>query len=159
MIDPLAGMMGHGAAWGDVNGDGRPDLFVGGFCDRPNAEYRPSEGPVPCRLFLNDGNGRFRLSDQKSVATFGRTSGAVFVDLDNNGTLELYVANNAKGSSGRVASEPQQSASVQHSQLFRNDGGKLIDVSQASGACPESLLTARNIGVFDFDGDSRLDHR
>jgi hypothetical protein len=32
-----------------------------------------------------------------------------------------------------------------------------VDVSSASGACPETLLSARNIGVFDYDGDGRLD--
>ena len=42
LLEPLAGLMGHGGAWGDFDGDGRIDLFVGGFCDRPNAEYAPA---------------------------------------------------------------------------------------------------------------------
>lgn len=83
-----------------------------------------------------------------------RTSGAVFADLDNNGTLELYVANNAKQSAGKAQQKPAQ---AQHSQLFRNDAGKLTDVSVVSGACPESLFTARNVGVLDYDGDGLLD--
>ena len=32
-----------------------------------------------------------------------------------------------------------------------------MDISQASGACPPGLRTARNIGVFDYDGDGLLD--
>src|SRR5262245_32761308 len=56
---PLAGLMGHGGAWGDFDGDGRPDLFVGGFCDRPNAEYKPAAGPVASALFRNRGDGTF----------------------------------------------------------------------------------------------------
>ena len=28
LLAPLAGMMGHGAAWGDFDGDGRPDLYL-----------------------------------------------------------------------------------------------------------------------------------
>ena len=31
LIEPLKGMMGHCAAWGDVNGDGFPDLFLAPF--------------------------------------------------------------------------------------------------------------------------------
>src|SRR5262245_42962846 len=96
LYEPLAGIMGHGGAWGDFDGDGKIDLFIGGFCDRPNSEYKPAAGPVPNRLFRNLGNGRFELVKQSAVETYGRASGAVFADLDNNGTLELYVANNAK---------------------------------------------------------------
>jgi len=34
--DPLRGMMGHAAAWRDVDGDGLLDLFVGAFADFDN---------------------------------------------------------------------------------------------------------------------------
>ena len=44
LIEPLAGIMGHGGAWGDFDGDGLIDLFLGGFCDRPNSEYKPAAG-------------------------------------------------------------------------------------------------------------------
>ena len=151
---PLAGLMGHGGAWGDYDTDGRIDLFVGGFADRPDAEYAPAAGPVLNRLFRNEGGGKFAAVDVPGISAPARTSGAVFADLDNNGTLELYVANNAKQHSGKGLQKPSQ---AQHSQLFRNDAGKLIDISTASGACPESMFTARNVGVLDFDGDGLLD--
>lgn len=153
LVEPLAGMMGHGGAWGDVDGDGRVDLFVGGFCDRPNGEYAPAKGPVPSRLLRNKGDGTFEATGQAEM--FARTSGAVFADLDGNGTLELYVANNAQGRS-RKPDEPQKSAQVKASVLFKNDGGRLVETADCA-ACPASLLTARNVGVFDYDGDGRLD--
>ncbi|MBI3858087.1 MAG: CRTAC1 family protein [Planctomycetes bacterium] len=156
LAEPLAGLMGHGGAWGDFDGDGKIDLFVGGFCDRPNAEYAPSAGPVSSRLFRNKGDGTFERVSQPGVEFFARTSGAVFADLDNNGTLELYAANNAKAGGGK-GEEPQKSAKTRHSILFRNDKGRLADISVDSGACPEALLTARNIGVFDYDNDGLLD--
>jgi hypothetical protein len=59
LLQPLAGLMGHGGAWGDLDGDGHWDLFVGGFCDRPAAAYHPAPGPVPSRLLRNLGDGRF----------------------------------------------------------------------------------------------------
>jgi hypothetical protein len=154
--EPLAGILGHGGAWGDVDGDGHLDLFVGGFCDRPDVEYRPARGPVPSRLLRNLGNGKFAPADQPAAEFFGRTSGAVFADLDNNGTLELYAANNARPRRA-AGPEPQRSARARLSNLFRNDQGKLVDVSRDSGACPPRLLSARNVGVFDFDADGRLD--
>lgn len=155
LLEPLAGMMGHGGAWGDYDGDGMVDLFVGGFCDRPNSEYAPASGPVPARLFRNLGKGKFQLVEKTPATFFGRTSGAVFADLDNDGLLELYVANNAKPGSKRT-DEPQRSAQNRFSNLFRFDGKKFVDVS-TGGACPERIRTARNIGVFDYDGDGLLD--
>jgi enediyne biosynthesis protein E4 len=157
LIEPLAGLMGHGGAWGDFDGDGFVDFLAGGFCDRPDREYAPASKPIPNRLLRNIGGARFELIQNEAVASFGRTSGAVFADLDNDGTLELYIANNAKESAGKNDPEPQRSAKTRLSQLFRNDAGKLIDVSAASGACPPSLHTARNIGVFDYDNDGLLD--
>ena len=49
LTDPLTGMMGHAAAWGDVDGDGAPDLFVGTFADRPADATRSAvpTAPVP----------------------------------------------------------------------------------------------------------------
>ena len=108
-------------------------------------------------MLINDGNGKFRVAEKSETEVFGRTSGAVFADLDNNGTLELFSANNARATTDKRRDEPQRSAQVRGSQLFRNDGGTLIDITKQSGACPESLLSARNIGVWDFDGDGLLD--
>jgi hypothetical protein len=153
---PLAGIMGHGGAWGDIDGDGLIDLFVGGFADRPNAEYAPAAGAVTNKVFRNSGDEKFAAVDQPEVSTFARTSGAIFADLDNNGTPELYVANNAKQKAAR-SEEPQHTAQVRHSQLFRNDGGKFVDISAESGACPETLFTARNVAVLDYDNDGLLD--
>ena len=106
LYEPLAGIMGHGAAVGDFDGDGHIDIYVGGFCDRPDSEYKPAKGPVRNHLFRNLGNGKFEVVDQPIISYFGRTSGAVFADLRNSGNLDLYAANNTKGKSGKDI-EPQ----------------------------------------------------
>jgi hypothetical protein len=157
LYEPLKGMMGHGGAFGDFDGDGRIDLYIGNFSDRPNDAYAPAKGPVANALFRNLGNGRFEQAKMPSVEFFARTSGAVFADLDNNGTLELFVANNCKRKKSSFDSGPQRAAQMRRSNLFRNDGSKLIDISHACGACPDAMGTARNVGVMDYNGDGLLD--
>lgn len=156
LIEPLAGIMGHGGAWGDFDSDGKPDLFVGGFCDRHDAEYKPAAGPVASVLLRNRGDGTFEPVSDTPARMFGRTSGAVFADLDNDGRPELYVANNARAK-GKKGTEPQASALLKRSVLLKNDGGKFADISAASGAAPDSLLSARNVMPFDHDADGKLD--
>ena len=156
LIEPLAGLMGHGGAVGDYDGDGDLDIYVGGFSDRRDSEYSPAKGPLPNRLLRNTGDGRFEAVHMPQVEIYGRTSGAIFADLDNNGTVDLYVANNAKAQS-RQTKEPQRSAVTLRSKLYRNDSGRFVDVSAQSGACPPSLHTARNVGVLDYNADGLLD--
>jgi hypothetical protein len=143
--DPLRGMMGHAAAWGDVDGDGWIDLFVGTFADRPAELYRAggAEGPVPNQLLLNR-KGRFQPSNQKALAWLGRASGSVFADFDNDGRLDLYVANN-----GRLGKD---------NLLYHNRGdGRFENVTSRAGAPLHLPETARSAAVLDFDGDGLLD--
>ncbi len=131
----LAGIRGHGAAWGDADGDGWLDLYVGTF----------AAGAGPNR-FLRNEKGKFRRDDQPALAVPARTTGVVFADLDNDGDLDLY-----------SASMPQPKAGLAGCALFRNDGGgKYTDVSKDSGACPPAF-GGRGACVLDFDGDGRLD--
>ena len=97
-----------GAAAGDVNGDGRPDLFVASYTD-PNALVQSPAGfptnhlAVRDLLYLNEGTDANGYSIFRDVARavgverskVGHGLGAVFTDYDGDGRLDLYVANDA----------------------------------------------------------------
>ncbi len=145
IVDGLRGMMGHAAAWGDVNGDGQLDLFVGTFADRPIADYLAggADGPVPNRLLLQK-DGKFARSDQPALAWRGRASGVVLADLDNDGWPDLYVSNN-----GRLGHQ---------NLLYHNKGnGRFVEVTSQAGAPLQLPETSRSVSAADFDGDGLLD--
>jgi len=142
----LADALNHAVAWGDLDADGRLDLFLGNFCDRPGKAAEQTNG-----LFRQTEQGAFERLAAPAVATRGRTSGAVLADLDNDGDLDLYVNNNrhTRPSDRKAKNEP--------SALYRNDGGRFVNVSAASGACPADGAFGRDVGVLDYDGDGLLD--
>jgi len=78
------GSFGTGVAIGDYDGDGRPDIFV-------------VSKTRSCRLFRNLGNWRFEdVTEKAGVGDKGDSAGiwkhgATFVDVDNNGLLDIYV--------------------------------------------------------------------
>ncbi len=70
------------AAWGDYNNDGYPDVFV---C---NTEGNNNS------LYKNTGNGNFlKINVGDIVNDGGNTVGASWADYDNDGDLDLFVAN------------------------------------------------------------------
>ncbi|MEZ6139642.1 MAG: CRTAC1 family protein [Zavarzinella sp.] len=152
----LKGMMGHGAAWGDFEDNGVPDLFVGGFCDRPDAEYAPVNKPVHSYLLRQTEDGTFAHVAIPGTMVYGRTSGAVFADLNNDGEQELFISNNAKASAGKTMGI-QGKAKVEPSRLLQDRDNYYFDITEKSGAVPKEMQTARNIGIFDYNRDGLLD--
>ena len=141
-------MMGHAAAIGDVDADGFPDLFFGTFTDRPPEVYLCDEGARPDRLLRNAGDGTWVYAPEPALEQHGRSSGAVFADLDNDGDLDLVVTRNVHKGAG-----PRKKRT---SALYRNDNGSFADVTQGSNlAVPE--MRARNVIPLDYDGDGLLD--
>ena len=132
----VSGIAGHSAGWGDVDGDGWLDLYVGTF-------HKPGTKP---NLFFRNVRGKFTPDTQEAVAIPSRATGSVFADLDNDGDLDLY-----------VGSMPQPKNGLRGCALFRNDGGgRFTDVSRDNAACP-AAFGGRSATVLDFDGDGLLD--
>ena len=128
--------VGPKAATGDVNGDGKTDIYIGGTKDASG------------RLYLQTNTG----FQQKAVPDFVKyhfsdINAAIFLDADKDGDLDLYT-----GGGGNFAAA---SAKQYQHQLFMNDGNANFVLK--AGATP---LNATNTGVLlslDFDGDGDLD--
>jgi hypothetical protein len=170
----LGGGETHTVSLGDVDGDGRVDVFV---LSTPWGK----QGTPRHRLWLNDGNGGFVDSGQDFGAVTGQA--ALLVDLDEDGDLDLLLAQEAGASlvvwdndgSGHF-SLSQQLEPIPHirailagdldrdgdtdvvvsgaySAVLVNDGwGRLSDTARryGGGSAPEMALG-------DIDGDGSLD--
>jgi hypothetical protein len=129
---------GMGADFGDLDGDGRPDLIMTGLRNET------------WEVFLNRGNAVF---DDGSASTglLGLSRplngwGCGLVDLDNDGWLDLFVAG---GGLDTRDAEPNR--------IFRNVKGKFTDVSESMGKEFATPRLHRGVVFADFDRDGRID--
>ena len=149
------GGYGMGAAVGDYDGDGYPDLYV--------TQYGRSI------LYHNNGNGTFTdVTERAGVAAPGWASSATWFDYDNDGRLDLFVcrfvdfdksknkfcANSQTGERNYCSPRVYQPTS---SWLFHNNGdGSFTDVSRESGI-GKLLGKAWGVVATDIDNDGWMD--
>ena len=137
-----------GIAPGDYDNDGLSDLFVTNFSLEINS------------LFHNDGDGFYTMTTfETGLAdpSFSQLGfGTQFLDADNDGTLELFVAN---GHVWDNVSKITPSLSYkQRCQLFGNIGtGQYSDLSEASGAFFKRRVVARGVATGDYNNDGAVD--
>ena len=126
---------GAGTAIGDVNNDGLPDLFFAG-------------NMVSSRLYLNKGNMQFEDVTQHAGVTTSRwCTGATFVDINEDGYLDIYVS-----VSGRERSTGIDRANL----LFMNNGNGTFTEAAAARGIADTGFTAHAV-FLDYDGDRHLD--
>jgi enediyne biosynthesis protein E4 len=87
----------------DVNGNGHLDIFVTAYLDLEKKIDRPTNAfptdylGLMDRLYLNNGDGTFTdMAEAAGLTRPERGLGAIFTDLNNDGRLELYVANDGQ---------------------------------------------------------------
>jgi hypothetical protein len=116
------------AAWGDFNSDGRLDLYVG-FTRKSGAANK---------LYHND-RGKFTdIAGDVGVAVKGETRQVSWIDFDNDGRVDLFVA---------FRDAPNM--------LFRNEGNRFVNVAKDLGVDdPRKTFGAV---WFDYNQDGRLD--
>ena len=123
----------------DVDGDGRPDLYITMIFRKPMADlfFRNVDG----MRFLEEGRRR-------GIADFdGGSHGACFADLDNDGDFDLFNAT--------TWDHPHYPAG---NNLFRNDGaGRFTDLTAGCGIPRHRRWPSRGAVAFDMEGDGDLD--
>ena len=139
---------GMGIASGDYDNDGVQDLFVTNFSLEVNS------------LFRNNNDGFYTMTTfEAGLAdpSFSKLGfGTQFIDADNNGTLELFVAN---GHVWDNVSEITSSLSYrQQCQIFGNTGtGTFTDLSETAGRFFKRSVVARGVAVGDYNNDGAVD--
>ncbi len=137
-----------GIAVGDATGDSRLDIFVTNFSQDFST------------LFRGLGDGLFEdASEETGVgpATYLPMSwGTAFADLDNDGDLDLVVAN------GHIYPQIDRHPEIvgtfrQRPLLLENRDGRFVDVTTQAGPGFESKQAGRGLAVGDYDNDGDLD--
>ncbi len=139
---------GMGVDFGDYNNDGFLDIFVTNFSRETNTLYR------------NSSNGIF--TDFTYIAHLGDPSflklgfGTKFFDMDNDGDLDLFVANGHVYST--VESQSDTLEYAQTDQLFLNmKESPFLDVSEGSGTYFSMKRISRGAAFGDYDNDGDTD--
>jgi enediyne biosynthesis protein E4 len=154
---------GQGVAVGDFDNDGDPDIYITSI----GRGY----------LFRNDGKGHFDdvTTSANAKGPNGWLTGAAFLDIDNDGDLDLFIGNyitwtplidKVQGFQltglGR-AYGPPTSFNGSFCALLRNDGGVFTDISEPAGIqvrTPDlKVPVGKSLGVapYDVDGDGLVD--
>ncbi|REJ76117.1 MAG: hypothetical protein DWQ47_10880 [Acidobacteria bacterium] len=133
---PYSGGDGRACAWGDIDNDMYPELYVGNFLNKEK------NAKAPNFFYRNRGNGRFSsIRDSIVTSEPNLTYGVSFVDYDQDGDLDLFLTNIARND---------------RNLLFRNDGAGEFEqtdtlVSQEEGRPSKGHTWG------DFDNDGHLD--
>jgi hypothetical protein len=127
--------MTHGAAWGDYDGDGLPDLYVTNHLKQ-------------AMLFRNLRGGRFADVTAEVMSPNdlgGDKHGAAWADFNNDGRLDLVQLTGA-----------HQGVGFESKRLFVNEANKLVDHAQSLGVDNPPGRTRMPLWL-DIDQDGRLD--
>ena len=129
---------GMGADFGDIDGDGRPDIVMTGL---KNETYE---------VFLNQGRGVFDDGSARTgllnLSRKWNGWGCGLIDLDNDGWLDLFV-----GGGGLDTQDAQSN------RVFLNRSGHFEDVTDAVGNEFSRAALHRGVVFADFDRDGRMD--
>jgi hypothetical protein len=130
----------HSAAFGDIDGDGDLDLFVGNIYGQKK---------VPPQVWVNDGSGSFSIDDSRIPArftnfSFGTYTASRFVDINNDGFLDLILG------AAHDVSTPV---------VLLNDGNGYF--AELPNAFPPKPWSEKDISLYiestDFDNDGLPD--
>ena len=130
------------STWGDIDGDGDLDLFVGNYGE-PEVDLWSTEPAWPSVLYLNEGDGSFSDASHWLPPDIldGYTYMAGFHDVNGDLKLDLYVVNDLGW--------------LWPNQLLLNTGDGFVEDNNQRGL--NLSLSAAGLGVGDLNGDGLPD--
>ncbi len=145
-----AALAGMGVDAGDVDNDGDEDLFVTNLKGQTNT------------LYINDGSGYFEDQTAKwglAAPSLPYTGfGTLFFDYDNDGWLDILVANGAVFVNKALADAHDPHPLKERNSLYRNLGnGRFAEVSTRAGAVFQLAEVSRGAAFGDLDNDGDMD--
>nr|MBI1229558.1 RNA-binding protein [Cytophagales bacterium] len=165
-ITQQAGVAGRQGPWttgvtmADVNGDGLLDIYVCNSGSLPPDKRKN-------QLFINQGanaDGLPQFSEQAEaygIASDATSTHAVFFDFDNDGDLDLFLLNHNPKSlpvlDESITAELLKTPDSAGPQLYRNEGGQFVEITQKAGIQQSALSYGLGAGVADINGDGYSD--
>lgn len=144
-----------GVSMADVNGDGWLDIYV---CSSGKVE---GDTDKHNELFINNKDLTFtERSAEYGIDDRGYSTHAAFFDYDKDNDLDLYVLNNsyqAIGSFNLKKNERSKRDSLGGHKLYRNDGNRFTDVSEAAGIFGSVIAFGLGVTVGDINADGWQD--
>ncbi len=137
-----------GLTVGDYNNDARLDIFITNFIEQSNTLYK------------NDGDNKF-VDETAGLGLFpvGLNDsgwGTKFIDFDNDGWLDLFIANGHTDE--RLEKRFPTDTYAQPNYLLRNVGAeRFVDVSDSIGMRKLESRVSRGAAFADFDNDGDVD--
>lgn len=139
-----------GVSLADVNNDGFLDIYI--------CKSGPSKNNADKKnyLFINNKNMTFtEKAEEFGIADGGNSSCATFFDMENDGDLDLYVGNHAMNYFADIEKPwaPDQFMDANNEQhLYKNEGGKFVDISKESGILSMGYCLSATAADFNKDG-------
>ncbi len=137
LLPYMQSTQGPKMALGDVNGDGRDDLYIGGAHKQAG------------QLFLQTGNG-FRSATQRAFVEDAEHEDmeALFLDMDGDGDQDLYVVSGG--------SEFEERSESLRDRIYLNDGKGNFSRLESSDVYAYTI-SGKSVASIDYDKDGDLD--
>jgi enediyne biosynthesis protein E4 len=135
LLPHLHSQNGPGIAVGDINGDGKEDVYIGGASG--------SNG----NFFIQQTNGSFTQKKLEKNDSLPEDMGVLLFDADNDNDQDLYVVSGG--------SENATGANAQQDKLYINNGKG--DFAYSPTALPNTTASGSCVTACDYDHDGDLD--